>query len=457
MKHLLPGRRFFARWESVGDLIIQPFQAFLALETAGGMALVAMTAIALIWANSSLGNWYHDFLHLKLGVTIGPKSFVRDVHFVVNEVLMTVFFLVVGLEIKHELLVGQLASARKAALPALAAMGGVLMPALIYFAINFRGPAQSGWGIPMATDIAFVVGALAMLGSRVPPSLAIFLVSVAIVDDLISVVVIAVFYSAHISFPFLGMAALALIVLMLFNLLGFRNPISYALGGLLVWVLIYKSGVHATLAGVLVALAVPERSKIDTFDFAEKVQTVFSRFKPAGGKGYTYHLSEPNQAVVRKLERLCVSVEPPLQRLEGMLHPWVAFLIVPLFALSNAGIVIHLDSLSTALTSREGLGIMLGLFLGKQIGIFSATWLAVKMRIADLPGDLSFRHIYAGAVLCGIGFTMSLFIADLSFAAPELLYKAKLAILSASLLSAVAGMALLHRFTDANGNAVQEG
>lgn len=360
---------------------------------------------------------------------------------------MTIFFLVVGLEIKHELLVGELASIRKAALPAIAAMGGVVLPALIYIAINAGGPAAGGWGIPMATDIAFVVGALAMLGSRVPPSLAVFLVSVAIVDDLSSVVVIAVFYSAHISFSFLGMAALALGVLMLMNLLGFRNPIWYALVGLLVWVLIYKSGVHATVAGVLIALTVPERSRIDTYSFADKLQSVFGRFTPSGGKGYTYHLSEQNQAVVRSLERLCVSVEPPLQRLEHLLHPWVAFIIVPLFALANAGIAIQWDTLGRSLASQEGLGIILGLFVGKQLGIFFASWIAIKSGFADLPKDLSFHHVYAGAVLCGIGFTMSLFIADLSFASPELLDRAKLAVLSGSLLSAVVGMVLLHRFT----------
>ena len=447
MKHMLPGRAFFAKWESVGDRIVQPFQSFLALETAGGIALVAMTVAALVWANSGAASLYHEFLHLKLGIVIGEGGFTRDVHFVLNEVLMTVFFLVVGLEIKRELLVGELASVRKAALPAIAAIGGVMVPALIYFTINAGGPAERGWGIPMATDIAFVVGALAMLGSRVPASLAVFLVSVAIVDDLSSVVVIAVFYSAHISFYFLTMAGLALGLLLLLNLFGFRNPIPYVVVGLLVWVFIYKSGVHATVAGVLIAITVPERSKTDTFAFAEHVQNVFSKFTPSGSRGHIYHLSESNQAVVRSLEKLCHSVEPPLQRLEHVLHPWVAFVIVPLFALGNAGIAVQWSALWTALGSREGMGIILGLFLGKQIGIFSATWLAVKAGVADLPSDLSFRHVYAGAILCGIGFTMSLFIADLSFAAPELLDRAKLAVLFGSLVSAVVGIGLMYRFT----------
>jgi Na+:H+ antiporter, NhaA family len=456
MRHVLPGRAFFATWESVGDRIVQPFQAFFALETAGGMVLVAMTVVALVLANSGAAGLYADFLHLTLGIVVGESAFTRDVHFVLNELLMTIFFLVVGLEIKRELLVGELASARKAALPVIAAMGGVAIPALIYAAINGGGPAERGWGIPMATDIAFVVGALAMLGSRVPQSLAVFLVSIAIVDDLCSVMVIAVFYSAHISISFLGLAALGLGVLVLVNLLGFRHPVPYVVVGLLVWVLVYLSGVHATVAGVLIAMTVPQRSKTDTFVFADKVQRVFGEFKPSGSRGYVNHLSESNASVVRTLERLCVSVEPPLQRLEHVLHPWVAFVIVPLFALGNAGIAVQWHALQSALASKEGLGIILGLFLGKQIGIFCATWVAIRAGLADLSGDLSFRHVYAGAVLCGIGFTMSLFIADLSFSSPDLLDKAKLAVLFGSLLSAVVGMGLLHRFTAEPSGSLRE-
>jgi Na+:H+ antiporter, NhaA family len=447
MRPVPVGRAFFAKWEYVGDKIVQPFQAFLALETAGGIALVAMTAVALVWANSGAASLYSDFLHLRLGIVVGEGAFTRDVHFVLNELLMTIFFLVVGLEIKRELLVGELASPRRAALPAIAAMGGVVVPALIYAAINSPGPAERGWGIPMATDIAFVVGALAMLGSRVPQSLAVFLVSVAIVDDLCSVVVIAVFYSAHISFAFLGMAAIGLGVLVLVNLLGFRHPLPYAVVGLVVWGLVYQSGVHATVAGVLIAMTVPQRSRTDACIFADKVQRVFSEFKPSDCSGYVYHLSESNESVVRTLERLCVSVQPPLQRLEHALHPWVAFVIVPLFALGNAGIAVQWHEFLSALASKEGLGIILGLFLGKQTGIFCATWFAVRAGLADLPRDLSFRHVYAGAVLCGIGFTMSLFIADLSFPSRELLDRAKLAVLFGSLVSAVVGLGLLHRFT----------
>ncbi len=448
MRHLLPSKEFFTRWESVGAKIVEPFQSFIALETAGGILLVVMTAVALVWANSGAAPLYQKLFHLKIGVLAGEGSFIRDVHFFVNEGLMTIFFLVIGLEIKRELLVGALTSARKAALPAVAALGGVVVPALIYYSINGDGPANRGWGIPMATDIAFVVGALAMLGSRVPQSLAVFLVSLAIVDDLCAVFVIAIFYSAEISFHSLGWASLALSVLLVFNLLGFRRPFLYVVPGLMVWFFVYKSGVHATVAGVLIALVVPARSKTDKFMFSDNMRKVFSDFKPRGERRFIYHLSEHNQGVVRAMERLCVSLEPPLQRLEYFLHPWVAFCIIPLFALANAGIKVEWSTLWTALGSREGLGIILGLFLGKQIGILGASWLGVKAGMVDLPENLSFSHVYAGSILCGIGFTMSLFIADLSFDGLHLLDRAKLAVLTGSIISAAVGIGVLYRVTE---------
>jgi NhaA family Na+:H+ antiporter len=314
---------------------------------------------------------------------------------------------------------------------------------LIYYVIASGTPAERGWGIPMATDIAFVVGALAVLSSRAPASLAVFLVSLAIVDDLCAVVVIAVFYSSSISIYLLAWAFLILGAMMAINFLGFRNPLPYVILGVAVWGLVYKSGIHATIAGVLIAMTVPPSSKIDKYAFSKSAKKVFNKFKPGGDTGFVYHLGEPNQAVVRSLERLCASVEPPLQKLEYVLHPWVVFVIIPLFALANAGVKIEWGSLGSSLTGPEGLGIVLGLFVGKQFGILGASWIAVKTGLVDFPEDLSFRHVYGGAILCGIGFTMSLFIADLSFDSAEILARAKLAILVASVLSGIVGMAVL--------------
>jgi len=445
VKRFLPGKSFFMRWESVGDKIVSPFQTFAALEAAGGFLLVAMTIVAVVWANSSSSNLYHAFTHLELGVIVGRASFVRDVHFLINEGLMSIFFLVVGLEIKRELLVGELNTPRKAALPALAAIGGVVVPALIYYGLNMGTPAARGWGIPMATDIAFVVSALTVLRSRVPASLAVFLVSLAIVDDLTAVVVIASFYSTEISIPMMGLAGIGLVMLAGINILGFRNPIPYVIIGLAVWFFVYFSGVHATVAGVLIALTVPARSRTDEFAFAENMQKVFGKFKPEGDRGFIEHLDEDKQAVIRSMERLVVSLEPPLQRLEYVLHPWVVFLILPVFALGNAGVRIEWGSLWSALSSSQGLGIILGLFVGKQVGILGAAWLAVKAGRADIPEDMTFKHVYGGSLLCGIGFTMSLFIATLSLDDPILIDGAKIAVLTGSLLSGAAGTAVLSR------------
>lgn len=437
-------KRLYLAGDSLGELIARPFHTFISIESAGGIMMLAVTALALLVTNSSLYEIYHRALHLKISLGFDSAIFSRSIHFWINEGLMTCFFLVVGLEIKREALVGELASLKQAALPAAGALGGVLAPATIYWALNDGTLSESGWGVPMATDIAFVLGALTMLSARVPSSLTIFLVSLAIVDDLLAVVVIAVFYSQPLVWGYLGMAAGVCGILIGLNILGTRSPAPYILIGIILWAFIYASGVHATVTGVIVALTIPARSARDTTGFVDEARQLIMEFRNQRAKDYLIHLREENQMVLRQLATMCRQVEPPLQRLEYILHPWVIFGIMPVFAFANAGVVLESGLLIKGISSNQSLGIILGLFLGKQLGIFSAAWIAIRLGIATLPESVNMKHIYGGAVLCGIGFTMSLFIAELSFETPELLNEAKVSILAASLLSGITGAAILY-------------
>ncbi len=438
-------KRLFLAGDNIGDWIGRPFITFVSVEAAGGIMMILMTAAAMVITNSQFFELYSRILHIKLSVGFDSAIFTRSVHFWINEGLMTCFFLVVGLEIKRETLVGELASVKQAILPAAGALGGVLVPALIYWYFNKGTASESGWGVPMATDIAFVLGALTMLSSRVPSSLTIFLVSLAIVDDLVAVVIIAVFYSQAISFFYLSMATIVIVALVVMNILGVRNPAPYIVVGIVLWAFVYASGVHATVAGVIIALTIPARSARDTHGFADDAKQLIEAFRNQRSRDYLIHLREENQMVIRQLENMFRQIEPPLQRLEYVLHPWVIFGIMPIFALANAGVILNSGLLANAATSNQSLGIMLGLFVGKQVGIFSATYLAVKLGIAKLPESVTMKHVYGGAVLCGIGFTMSLFIAELSFTQhTDLLNEAKVSILAGSLLSGLIGTTILY-------------
>ncbi len=446
-------KRLYLAGDNVGDWIARPFQTFISLEAAGGIMMILMTTAAMLITNSHFNELYQRILHINLSIGFDSALFSRSIHFWINEGLMTCFFLVVGLEIKRETLVGELASLKQAILPAAGALGGVVVPAIIYWYFNHGTASQNGWGIPMATDIAFVLGALTMLGSRVPTSLTIFLVSLAIVDDLVAVVVIALFYSQAINLVYLAMAGVVIFVLVMLNILGVRNPAPYILVGVFLWAFIYAAGVHATVAGVIIALTIPARSARDTQGFAEEAKHLIKEFRDQRARDYLIHLRAENQNIIRQLENMFRQVEPPLQRLEYVLHPWVIFGIMPIFALANAGVILDSGLLANALTSNQSLGIIAGLFVGKQVGIFSATWLAVRLGMATLPESVTMKHIYGGSVLCGIGFTMSLFIAELSFTQqPGLLDEAKISILAGSLLSGVIGTGILY----ATGSGVRE-
>jgi len=373
---------------------------------------------------------------------VGGIGLNYSLHHWINDGLMVIFFFVVGLEIKRELLVGELSSAKKAALPIAAALGGMIFPALIYTMFNLGSEGASGWGIPMATDIAFVVGILALLGNRVPLALKIFILALAIVDDLGAVLVIAIFYTSNISLTSLMIAGGLIVLLIAMNRLGVRNLLVYTFVGIALWLAFLKSGVHATVAGVLLAFTIPVSSRINTMKFKKETESLIKDFDNAGEHGDDVLTNSERLTIVDQIENNCEKILTPLQRFEHGLHPWVSFFIMPVFALANAGVAVS-DELGSALTHPVSIGIILGLFIGKQIGIFGFSYLAVKLKLASEPEGVSWKKIYAASVLAGIGFTMSLFIANLAFSSEELLNISKVGILTGSLLSGIVGFIIL--------------
>lgn len=424
------------------EKLTYPIQEFLHQQASGGILLIIATVIALAWANSPFAESYHHLWHTYVKIDIGGVGLNYSLHHWINDGLMVIFFFVVGLEIKRELLVGELSSAKKAALPIAAALGGMIFPALIYTIFNLGSESASGWGIPMATDIAFVVGILALLGNRVPLSLKIFILALAIVDDLGAVLVIAIFYTSNISLTSLMIAGGLIILLIAMNRLGVRNLLVYTLVGVALWLAFLKSGVHATVAGVLLAFTIPVSSRINTKKFKSETENLIKEFDNAGEHGEDVLTNSERLSIVDKIENNCEKILTPLQRFEHGLHPWVSFFIMPVFALANAGVTIG-SGLTSALIHPVSIGIILGLFLGKQIGIFGFSYLAVKLKLASEPEGVSWKKIYAAAILAGIGFTMSLFIANLAFTSPELLDTAKVGILSGSLISGIVGFIIL--------------
>lgn len=423
--------------------ILRPFQLFLENDTSIGILLLVCTVLALGLANSPFAAAYAAFWHTPLSLSLGPWSISHDLHFWVNDLLMAIFFFVVGLEIKREVLVGELASARQAALPIVAALGGVVVPALIYFALNGAGPGARGWGIPMATDIAFALGAMALLGSRVPVTLKVFLTALAIVDDIAAVLVIAIFYTSQIQWAALGAAALCIAALLVANQLGVRHPLPYGLMGILLWIAVLQSGVHATIAGVALALTIPSRTAIDTDQFLADARSCLDVFEQACHRGQNIMADEAKQSAVHTLEEACEQVQPPLHRMEHSLHGWVMFVIMPIFALANAGVPLGGDQVR--LTDPIALGVMLGLLFGKPIGITVASWLAVRLNLASLPAGVNWAQIHGAGWLGGIGFTMSLFVASLAFQDEALLTLSKLGILAGSTLAGIVGAVVLTR------------
>lgn len=436
---------YLAPWEKSFDKILTPFEEFIHRQTTSGLLLMGTAVLALFLANGPLATTYEHLIHTIVGLNVGSWKLEMSLHHWINDGLMAFFFFVVGLELKREILVGELAKIRNAALPIGAAIGGMVVPALIYFAINPEGSAASGWGIPMATDIAFAIGALALLAGRVPKALITFLVALAIVDDLGAVLVIALFYTKSIAFVPLMIAGVMLMLLLGLNMSGVRKTMPYFIIAVFLWYALMQSGVHATLAGILGALSVPAVPKYNPERFSAHVRGLMLRFDANHQPGKSILTNDKLRAVVQTLENGVHSVEAPLQRLEHVWHMPVAYLVIPIFALVNAGIPLEFASLGETFAHPVMLGVALGLVLGKFVGITGVCWLMLKLDVAVLPRDTRFTQIAGVSLLAGIGFTMSIFVAQLGFEGQEnLLLMAKTGILAASLLAGVSGFIWLY-------------
>jgi len=418
------------------DLVIDPLKRFLHVEAASGAVLLMATVVALLLANSPLRDAYAAIWETRLGFRLGDGGVVLSLLHWINDGLMTVFFFVIGLEVKREMVMGELRDLRRATLPLAAAIGGMLVPAAVYLALQAGAEGARGWGIPMATDIAFVVGCLAVFGPRIPTGLRVLLLSLAIADDIGAILVIAVGYTDHLDLGALALGILGIGLLLAMMRAGVRNTGVYLIVMLLIWHEVHESGIHATLAGVIFGLLTPTTALVSESRLGRIVRRASSFLH---GEGWTG--SGERYATLRGMERATREAFSPLERLETELHPWVGFLIMPVFALANAGVPVRLGDFADPLA----LAVVAGLLLGKPAGILLFGWIAVRLGIARLPTGVNWRVFAGGGCLAGIGFTMSLFIAGLALDG-ELLAAAKVGILAASALSAVIGLALLHRF-----------
>jgi len=426
------------------NTVLDSVSRFAKNSAFSGIILIVVAAIALVWANSKFSDVYFDLWQNKISIGFGELAISKPLLLWINDGLMAMFFFVIGLEIKREVMAGELSTWKQASMPVFAAIGGMVLPSLFYMIFNQGKTSSIGWGIPMATDIAFSLGILALLGKRVPLSLKIFLTALAIVDDLGAVMVIAFFYSSKIIMSNVAIGALFLAVMVVMNLMGVRNKLAYAIPGIMgIWLAFLLSGVHATIAGVIAAFAIPASTKIDRLEFKEKIIQLVNKINRTVKKDNPF-LSKEEQETVTKIKNTCELYEPPVQSLEHALHPWVIFLIMPIFALSNTGVVLG-SSFLPAISSYEGIGIILGLFIGKPMGIFLFSWIAHKLKITALPENLKWVHILGVGLLGGIGFTMALFVASLAFHDEAMINNAKISILLASVLAGLGGYLILRK------------
>jgi len=431
--------KLYAPWEKAFKRISTPFEEFLHAQTTTGIVLMFMTVVALILANSPLSEAYSHFFHTKINISVGSWELSHSIHHWINDGLMAIFFFIIGLEIKREILVGELSNIKVAILPILSAVGGMVLPALIYSGINYGSSGAVGWGIPMATDIAFAISALVLLGNRVSPALVTFLVALAIVDDLGAVIVIAMFYTDQIAYVPLALAGVMFLVMVAFNRFGIHKILPYFIVGLFMWFFMLESGVHATIAGVIAALAIPSKPKQAPVDFAQHTKNLLDEYE--NYPVTTDHIMhEKQKAILTNIKDKIDAVGTPSARLEHSLHLPVALIVIPLFALANAGISVDFSSIGTTITTPVSLGIVFGLIAGKVLGIFGVAYLAIKLGIAKLPEGSTMNQLFGVGFLGGIGFTMSIFVADLAFLGDaQMIFQAKVGILSASLFSGLFG------------------
>ncbi len=431
--------KHYAPWEKAFERISTPFENFIHAQTTSGLVLIFVTILALLFANTPLVEFYTHLIHTNITFNVGDWKISHSIQHWINDGLMAIFFFMVGLEIKREVLIGELSTLKVATLPILSAIGGMVLPALIYLSINEGTPSANGWGIPMATDIAFAISALVLLGNRVSPALVTFLVALAIVDDLGAVLVIALFYTNEINILALFLSGLSFITMIALNRFGIRAILPYFIVGLSLWFFMLESGIHATIAGVLAAMTIPSKAKLAPLTFTHSIKNLLDEYDnyPIATDN-TIH--DKQKAILRNIQDKIDAVGSPATKLERELHLPVSLLVIPIFALCNAGITIDLSSLDSTLNSPTALGVIFGLVFGKVLGIAGVAWLAIKLKIATLPTNSTMKQIFGVAFLGGIGFTMSIFVADLAFVGNEtLIYQAKISILLASLTSGLIG------------------
>jgi len=438
----LPGSAPPGAWlraRRVAGALMRPLERFLHVQAASGIILLAAAVVALVWANSPWRRAYAALWHVPITLGLGPWQTSRTLHFWINDGLMVVFFFVVGLEIRREIHEGELSEPRRAALPVAAALGGMIAPALIYAAVNRGTPAQRGWGVPMATDIAFAVGVLALLGKRVPAAVRVLLLALAIIDDIGAIVVIAVFYSSGFSLTGVVVAGSGVALVLLMRGLGVRRTAAYLAPGVVVWAGILMTGVHPTIAGVILGLLTPARAWYGTTGFLVVARSAIGDFRDRADRARDHHELLDPLARVAEAGREAVA---PVIRVEAALHPWVAYGIMPLFALANAGVDLHGVDLHAPSTARVALGVVAGLVVGKPIGVVAASLLAERAGIAARPRGVGWRGVVLVGAVAGIGFTMAIFIAGMAFPDPASLGVAKLAILVASAIAGVVALAV---------------
>lgn len=423
----------------------QPLLLMLRYQSTSGIIIFLCVAIAMLWANSPWVEFYKQIWETPISFQIGAYSISESIHTWINDGLMAVFFFSIGLEIKREILGGELSSIKKAMLPISAAIGGMIAPALIFVLINLNSGAISGWGIPVATDIAFSLGVLSLLGNKVPLALKVFLVALAIVDDVGGVLIIALFYTSDIAIIDLFYGAIFFSILVFANYLRVRSVTFYTLvsvGGL--WLAFFFSGIHPTIAGILAAFTIPGKVKISDTVFVKNIQNLITRYKNVK-RDTTDFVSEEELNILEKIKQEGSDAETPLQKVEYLIKPFVMYIILPLFALANTGIHLHGDFLSILL-HPVGMGIGFGLIAGKFVGVVGVSKLMVKLKLAELPKDINWKHIYGVGLLTGIGFTMSLFISELAYSDHEIMLIAKISILITSVLAGAIAWGYLKYF-----------
>lgn len=419
------------------DWVTRPVTRFLQIEASAGVVLLVFTVLAVSLANSPISEAFNHFWHLPIGINLGSIVFERTIHGWINDAVMTLFFFLIALELKRELVLGELRNPKLAILSIVAALGGMLVPALVYLFLQYGEPGQHGWGTVMATDTAFVIGCLALIGRDIPKSLRLFMLSLAVVDDIGAIIVVAVGYGSNINWLAIGLALIGFVFVRAMAFVGIRSIVLFFMMGGLVWLAVDASGIHPTVTGVILGLMTPTKKWVSD-DHLHTIMDCVVAYPP----GDHWSGDTPDRKVLRTAEAAAREALSPVERLEMLLHPWVGFVVMPLFAIANAGVTLSAENLTTSLT----LAVFVGFVVGKPVGIFLFSWVAVKLRIALLPTDLTWRMVLGGGMLAGIGFTMALFIANLAYS-PDQINAVKLGILAASIFSAVLGFVLLRCFS----------